>query len=157
MIARVIVDVPSRQTDRPFDYAVPAPMQSWIEVGSRVAVPFGGRTLQGFVVGFTGQAEVEAKRVKPVAELLDPMPPLRADLIELARWISDTYCCTWTTALQAMVPAALKGKAERYVYIPENGSEYDKSGTEAAAASESAEEETGADETGQLALLPRLP
>lgn len=152
MIVRVIVDVPSRQTDRPFDYAVPAPMRGWIEVGSRVAVPFGPRTLQGFVVGFAEQAEVEAERLKPIAELLDPTPPLRPDLIELARWMSGTYCCTWTTALQAMIPAALKGKAERFIYIPENGFEYDKSGVEAAAAAE-----TAADEAGQLTLMPRLP
>ncbi|CAM4253039.1 primosomal protein N' [Paenibacillus tarimensis] len=130
MIARVIVDVPSRQTDRPFDYRVDRDMAGWIEVGSRVAVPFGGRTLQGFVVGFAEEAEVETGRLKAVAELLDPMPPLLPDLIELARWMSITYVCTWTTALQAMIPAALKGKAERYVYITEGRSEYDDSRTE---------------------------
>ncbi|PZD93247.1 primosomal protein N' [Paenibacillus sambharensis] len=129
MIARVIVDVPSRQTDRPFDYRVDSDMAGWIEVGSRVAVPFGGRTLQGFVVGFAEEAEVEKGRLKAVAELLDPMPPLLPDLIELARWMSITYVCTWTTALQAMIPAALKGKAERYVYITEDRGEYADSRT----------------------------
>ncbi|MFD1955057.1 primosomal protein N' [Paenibacillus thailandensis] len=117
MIAKVIVDVPSRQTDRPFDYAVPRDMEPWIEPGSRVGVPFGGRVLQGFVIGLADESEFDAKRIKPVAELLDPVPPLLPDLIELARWMSDKYVCTWIAALQAMVPSALKGKAERFVTL----------------------------------------
>ncbi|MBD3918144.1 primosomal protein N' [Paenibacillus sp. PR3] len=117
MIARVIVDVPSRQTDRPFDYEVPQELQGWIEPGSRVGVPFAGRVLQGFVIALAplDTAEVDRSRLKPVAELLDPLPPLRPDLIELAEWVSDKYCCTMIAALQAMLPAALKGKAERHV------------------------------------------
>ncbi|MUT66824.1 primosomal protein N' [Paenibacillus sp. NEAU-GSW1] len=127
MIAKVIVDVPSRQTDRPFDYSVPADMEDWIEVGSRVGVPFGGRVLQGFVIALADTADIDAKRLKPVAELLDPVPPLLPDLIELAQWISDKYCCSWTTALQAMIPAALKGKAERVISL---NPEYEREGTE---------------------------
>ncbi|WP_053375632.1 primosomal protein N' [Paenibacillus sp. FJAT-27812] len=117
MIAKVIVDVPSRQTDRPFDYEVPAALADWIEVGSRVGVPFGPRVLQGFVTQLAETSDVDMKRLKPVSELLDHVPPLLPDLIELAKWMSEKYCCSWTTALQAMIPAALKGKAERLVGI----------------------------------------
>lgn len=46
-IAKVIVDVPVRSTDRPFDYIIPDALKLWIEVGSRVAVPFGPRTGPG--------------------------------------------------------------------------------------------------------------
>lgn len=38
-IAKVIVDVPVKETDRPFDYLVPESMREWIEIGSRVGVP----------------------------------------------------------------------------------------------------------------------
>lgn len=117
MIAKVIVDVPSRQTDRPFDYEVPEAMAGWIEVGSRVGVPFGGRVVQGFVTALADEADVDLDRLKPVAELLDPVPPLTVDLVALAEWMSVKYCCTWTAALQAMIPAALKGRAERYVSL----------------------------------------
>ncbi|MDQ8733448.1 primosomal protein N' [Paenibacillus sp. LHD-38] len=117
MIAKVIVDVPSRQTDRPFDYEVPEAFADWIEVGSRVGVPFGGRVLQGFVTQLAETSNIDSKRLKPISELLDHVPPLLPDLIGLAKWMSDKYCCSWTTALQAMIPAALKGKAERLVGI----------------------------------------
>ncbi|WP_168121952.1 primosomal protein N' [Paenibacillus sp. HB172176] len=115
MIAKVIVDVPSRQTDRPFDYEVPGAMEEWIAIGSRVGVPFGGRTLQGFVIGLAEQSSLPSSRLKPVAELLDGVPPLLPDMIELSEWLSAKYCCSRIQALQAMIPAALKGKEERRI------------------------------------------
>lgn len=118
-IAKVIVDVPSRETDRPFDYLIPAGMQGWIEVGSRVGVPFGRRTVQGFVLSLHEDTEMDLKRLKPIQELLDLMPPLPQDLVKLAEWMSRKYACSMISALQAMIPAALKGKAERYVTVPE--------------------------------------
>ena len=33
-MARVIVDVPSKDTDRPFDYLIPEELRPWVEVGA---------------------------------------------------------------------------------------------------------------------------
>lgn len=117
MIANIIVDVPSRQTDRPFDYEVPQEMQPWIAVGSRVGVPFGPRILQGFVISFSEHTDYVGNGLKQVAELLDPVPPLLPDLIELADWLSEKYCCSKIAALQVMLPTALKGKEEKHISI----------------------------------------
>jgi primosomal protein N' (replication factor Y) len=114
-IARVVVDVPVRETDRPFDYLVPAELADWTEIGSRVAVPFGPRTLQGFVVGFADEAEVEGSRLKPIEDVLDAVPPLTPELVELGSWMSRRWVCPAVVALQAMLPAALKGRTEKYV------------------------------------------
>ncbi|MDB4866002.1 MAG: priA [Cohnella sp.] len=118
-IARVIVDVPSRETDRPFDYLVPERLAAWTEVGSRVAVPFGGRTLQGIVTGFTEEAEVDLSRLKPLNDVLDAMPPLTPELIELGMWMSRRWLCPLVVALQVMLPAALKGRTEKYIALAE--------------------------------------
>ncbi len=114
-VARVIVDVPSRDTDRTFDYAIPERLCEWVEVGSRVAVPFGPRKLQGIVTALADDAEVDRGRLKPLEEVLDAMPPLSAELVALGEWISRRWLCPLTVALQAMLPAALKGRAEKYV------------------------------------------
>ncbi|WP_046214856.1 primosomal protein N' [Paenibacillus wulumuqiensis] len=116
-IAQVIVDVPSRGTDRPFDYIIPESMKGWLEIGSRVGVPFGPRTLQGFVVGLSMESDTPPVKLKPIKELLDLTPPLSEDLVELSEWMSGRYACHRITALQAMLPAALKGKAERYIRV----------------------------------------
>lgn len=122
LIAQVIVDVPSRGTDRPFDYIVPESMRGWLEVGSRVGVPFGSRTLQGFVIGLSGTSETPANKLKSLQELLDLVPPLSEELVELSEWMSAKYACHRITALQSMLPAALKGKAERYIRVAERES-----------------------------------
>ncbi|MBU5672881.1 primosomal protein N' [Paenibacillus brevis] len=119
-VAKVIVDVPSRETDRPFDYLIPESMSHWIEVGSRVGVPFGRRTVQGFVVSLHTESEMDLKRMKAIQELLDLTPPLPQDLVELAHWMSGKYACSKIAVLQAMIPTALKGRAERMVSVAES-------------------------------------
>jgi primosomal protein N' (replication factor Y) len=116
-IAKVIVDVPVKQTDRPFDYLVPESMREWIEIGSRVGVPFGHRTVQGFVIDLVPRTGTESFKLKPIQELLDIVPPLSEDLVELAEWMSERYASNRIMSLQVMVPTALKGKAERYISL----------------------------------------
>ncbi|RED65912.1 primosomal protein N' [Cohnella lupini] len=127
-VARVIVDVPSRDTDRTFDYLIPDRLKGWVEVGSRVAVPFGPRKLQGIVTGLAEDAEVEYSKMKPIEDLLDAIPPLSAELVELGEWISKRWLCPLTVALQAMLPAALKGRSEKYVF-PAAGADWSEEET----------------------------
>lgn len=115
MYAKVIVDVPVKQTNRAFDYSIPEAMREWVTVGSRVGVPFGPRKLQGFVVELHQRSDFDPNKVKPIAEVMDLYPPLTPDLVTLAHWISQTYLCNEITALQAMIPGALKAKYERHV------------------------------------------
>ncbi|MDO7905250.1 primosomal protein N' [Paenibacillus sp. JX-17] len=122
-IAKVIVDVPAKSTDRTFDYLIPAEMRRWIEVGSRVGVPFGHRTVQGFVTSLHERQEPGRFKLKPIQELLDLVPPLPPDLVELAGWMRERYACGEIMALQAMIPTALKGKAERYISVSDTESQ----------------------------------
>ena len=115
MYAKVIVDVPAKQTNRAFDYEVPASLSKWVEVGSRVGVPFGPRVLQGFVVELHEETQVDVSRIKPIQNVLDLVPPLTEELVSLGRWVSRMYLCHEVTALQAMLPAALKAKYERAI------------------------------------------
>ena len=57
MIAKVIVDIPSKSVDFTFDYLVPSRMQSMIQIGMRVVVPFGPRTIQGYIMAITEQPD----------------------------------------------------------------------------------------------------
>ncbi|MFE4711800.1 primosomal protein N' [Paenibacillus sp. NPDC056722] len=119
-IAKVIVDVPVRSTDRPFDYSIPESLKLWIEIGSRVAVPFGHRTVQGFVVSLESGETGSVSGLKPIQEVLDLIPPLSPELVELADWMSRKYACRRISSLQAMLPTALKGKAERLISLGES-------------------------------------
>ncbi|MGC4375586.1 primosomal protein N' [Fictibacillus sp. Mic-4] len=106
MIAKVIVDVPANTVNRSFDYKVPEKWTDTIQPGMRVVVPFGPRKLQGFVIELCGKSE--AKRLKEIDELLDPVPVLTDELIELGKWLAKETLCFLISAYQVMLPSAMK-------------------------------------------------
>ena len=63
--------------------------------------------------------EMDTAKMKPIQEVLDVMPPLSPELIELGEWMKERYACRYISALQSMLPTALKGKAERYISLGE--------------------------------------
>jgi primosomal protein N' (replication factor Y) len=107
--AEVIVEVKSAQVDRAFHYEVPEKWQTHVEIGTRVLVPFGPRRIEGYIVGFADQADVN--KIKPILEVLDDEPPLTPDLVMLAKWLSERYLCTRAAAVQALLPSGMRAKA----------------------------------------------
>ncbi len=114
-IAAVVVDVVARGTDRPFDYHVPESLRDAIEVGSRVRVSFGHRKVMGYVIRLSGEASYG--RLKPILDVMDLIPPLTPELVDLGLWMAETCLCHPITALNAMVPAMLKGRYRHVVRV----------------------------------------
>lgn len=82
-----------------------------LAIGQRVAVPLGkgNRPAAGIVVAVGGVeliGEVAPARVKAVAKAMPSLLPER--LVELAKWMSDYYCCPLGMVLAGMMPAAVK-------------------------------------------------
>lgn len=109
--ASVIVDVPSHTTDRPFDYEIPEELADQVEIGCRVRVPFGPRVLQGYVVGVHAYSQVD--NLRPIQEVVDLVPPLNEELVQLAEWMSTYYFSRRAATLEAMIPAVLKARYDR--------------------------------------------
>ena len=114
-IASVIVDVPAKQTDRSFDYKVPAEWQGAVQPGMRVIVPFGPRMVQGFVTALKDRSDF--KKLREIKDLMDLEPVLNEELLELAGWLIDEAMCFKISALQAMLPSAMKAKYEKEVRV----------------------------------------
>lgn len=106
--ASVIVDVPARQTDRPFDYIIPKKWEDIVQTGMRVVVPFGPRKLQGFIIGIKDSVEVESKKLKTIHEILDVTPVLNEELLKLGYWLTSETLCYMISAFQVMLPTAIK-------------------------------------------------
>ncbi|MBV7503786.1 primosomal protein N' [Bacillus sp. sid0103] len=114
-IASVIVDVPTKQTDRAFDYLIPEQWSGVIQPGMRVIVPFGPRKIQGFVTSLKSQSEFNKLR-----EIIEPMelePVLNKELLDLGDWLTEYTLCFKIFAYQVMLPAALKAKYEKKVKL----------------------------------------
>ncbi|MEC1520908.1 primosomal protein N' [Neobacillus niacini] len=114
-VASVIVDVPAKQTDRAFDYLIPAQWHETIQPGMRVIVPFGPRKIQGFVTEI--KADSEFKKLREIIEPMDLEPVLNQELLDLGNWLTENTLCFKIYAFQAMLPAALKAKYEKKVKL----------------------------------------
>ncbi|OPY57198.1 MAG: Primosomal protein N' [Pelotomaculum sp. PtaU1.Bin035] len=111
--AEVIVDLNARRTDRVFHYAVPPELWDKVDVGARVLVPFGGRRLAGYVVGFGYPGG--AVNIKEIAGVLDAWQVFTPELLALARWMAESYLCSTAEALQRILSPRLQVKGTRVV------------------------------------------
>ncbi|EGL82608.1 primosomal protein N' [Caldalkalibacillus thermarum TA2.A1] len=119
-IAEVIVDVPVLGADKPYDYRIPPDLSGQVQPGSRVAVPFGPRKVQGYVINIKGK-ETHQGQLKHIEAVLDDQPPLTEELLALSEWMSEKYVCFRSTAIQAMLPSALKARTTKEVIESPSG------------------------------------
>ncbi|PRS17610.1 primosomal protein N' [Bacillus paralicheniformis] len=115
--AEVIVDVTTKNIDRPFDYRIPDKFKGMIKKGMRVIVPFGARKIQGFVTGVKESSELAGRSVKDIEDILDLTPVLTEELLELSDWLTEKTLSFKITALQAMLPAAMKAKYGKEIKV----------------------------------------
>ncbi|CDR26759.1 primosomal protein N' [Staphylococcus schweitzeri] len=115
MIAKVIVDVASKSVDFKFDYLIPERLVSMIQPGIRVVVPFGPRTIQGYVMEVTTQpdSQLDISKLKNIIEVKDIKPELTPELIALSEWMSTTHVIKRISMLEVMLPSAIKAKYKK--------------------------------------------
>jgi primosomal protein N' (replication factor Y) len=99
--ASVAVPVPVR---REFTYRVGASLASRLQVGARVRVPFGRRSVVGTVVGWPVEPPEEGIELRDVEALVEHQRPLPPELLELTRFVADYYLCSWGEAIDTALP-----------------------------------------------------
>lgn len=117
MIANVIVDVNSKRVDKVFDYHVPENLQSSIQVGQRVAVPFGPRKIQGFIINLSQETNYDTSKLKDIIAIQDIKPELTEELIALSEWMAHTHISKRISVLDVMLPSAVKGKYKKVLKL----------------------------------------
>ncbi|WNV03179.1 primosomal protein N' [Candidatus Methylospira mobilis] len=90
---QVALPLPLRQV---FDYmAPPEAVESGLQVGARVLVPFGSgqgeRIMTGVVTGFPAVSQEDRRGLKPVLQVLDEQSLLSSDDCEILLWASRYY------------------------------------------------------------------
>jgi primosomal protein N' (replication factor Y) len=76
--------------------------------GARVRVPFGNRTLIGFLHSVPGTSELPTKKLKPAIEILDSTPLVPNSLVLLAEWASAYYHHPPGEVFSALYPKKLR-------------------------------------------------
>ncbi len=102
-IAKVVVDL---ALNREFDYRIPPHLLGQVQIGSRVAVPFGRRTAQGYVVGLAESSSYP--KLKDIGEVLGQKPLLGDKMLELTRWMGRYYCCPVELCVKCALPEVVR-------------------------------------------------
>ena len=112
MYASVIVDIAHSQVDKIFEYSCPDNIQP----GSRVKVPFGGRYLDGFVIGVSERSTLAPEKIKPVGEVFDEAPALVPECFSLMERISSRFKVPKVAALRLFLPSEMRHGRVREIF-----------------------------------------
>jgi primosomal protein N' (replication factor Y) len=106
-VLRVALDTPLR---RLFDYLPPAGSETRAlpAVGVRVRVPFGRQRLIGLVTEIGDSSPLPTERLKPILEVLDPLPVADAGVLGLLVWAAQYYHHPIGEVLASALPKALR-------------------------------------------------
>jgi len=107
MIAKILVDIKSKNVDKTYDYLVPEKYFGIIEIGARVIVPFGNRKVMGFCLEIAQKSEYQ-KELKAIESVIDMESYLTPELISLADSMRMETSSMLIQILETMLPAALK-------------------------------------------------
>ena len=109
--ANIIVDISLEKLDKTFQYKVPEAIRERLTPGMQVVVPFGNRTLTGYVLELTDESEFDETKTKEILGISEKSVPIESQLISLAAWMKDTYGCTMNQALKTVLPTKTRVKA----------------------------------------------
>ncbi|MSP52646.1 MAG: primosomal protein N' [Gammaproteobacteria bacterium] len=110
-IIQVAINSPLR---RVFDYSAPKKHQTHdIQVGMRVQVPFGNKSVIGIVVAITDKTDVPAQKLKAISDVLDTAPLLPSHLYKLVCWSAKYYQYPLGDVLAQAIPALLRQGKEK--------------------------------------------
>lgn len=107
--------VVNRPIDQVLTYRAPARTVRAIQPGQRVRVPLGrgNRLAVGYCVStdVTPPEGLDSRKLKGVAEVIDPVPLIDGKMLALTRWMAEYYMCSWGQALDSAVPAGVRNQS----------------------------------------------
>ena len=119
MTAEVIVDIAHSEVDKIFEYRA----IDGVRAGSRVRVPFGGRTVDGYVMRLKEGSEYDGSKLKNISSVVDE--PLTEECLRLVEEIAARYRCPKALVLRLFLPSEMRKGAVRELFktyaVLENG------------------------------------
>jgi len=109
--AEVVPDTRSLLPRDSYTYEVPPELDRAVVLGTRVAIPFGKRSIMGYVVA---RGELATRDdVRLIESVIDAEPFLSPQHVQLSRWIAGRYCAPLNEVIRAMVPKGARARPSR--------------------------------------------
>ncbi|HKL73538.1 MAG TPA: primosomal protein N' [Clostridia bacterium] len=102
MIYEVIVDISNGEVDRVFDYS----SDEVLPLGCRVKIPFGNRTLEGFIFNIKESTDIKTKEI---IGRIDDFVAISQEMLELSKELSSKYNLRVVDVLRLCIPSKLRG------------------------------------------------
>ena len=109
MYAEVLIEYPTKKIDKYFTYKIPEFLINTIKIGMKVKVPFGTKTINGFVMNIKKEY-IEDYELKEIVDVIDKELILNDELMKLGLYLSEKTLCPLISAYQTMLPSSLKIK-----------------------------------------------
>ena len=119
MIAGILVEISHSNIDKTFDYIVPKKLEEIIKIGMKVEVPFGNKTIEGFVLELKNNTSI--KNLKEIISIKEKELILNEELLQLGKIIKSNTLSTLISCYQTMLPKGVKAKQNSTLTI-----KYDK-------------------------------
>ena len=109
--ANIIVDISLEKLDRTFQYRIPERLREVLAPGMQVRVPFGSRSVTGYVMELTDTAEYDISRIREIKSVVQNSVAIEGQLIALAAWMRKQYGGTMNQALKTVLPVKAAKRA----------------------------------------------
>ncbi len=112
----VAVGLPVYKT---YTYKIPAQFSHCVSAGKRVLVPFGKRTVTGYILGSCeNKSDGE---IKPILDILDDKPMFPLSMKSFFQWIADYYMHPIGDVIKSALPGGINLYDFVYIHITEKG------------------------------------
>lgn len=100
-------------------------MRRLAQPGSRIVVPLGRKLITGYIVAvrenLRAGTSLQESDIKDAKEILDVVPLVTPELLQLTRWVAEYYLAPWGEVIKAALPPGISPTIERFLSISEKG------------------------------------
>src|SRR5439155_20908226 len=89
---------------------IPREVEGGAELGWRIKVSFGPRQVFGCVTALVEQSP--HTNLRPILKVVGAQSLVTPNILQLARWIGDYYCCPIEIALKSVLPEVVRKEKE---------------------------------------------
>ncbi|MEK6279244.1 MAG: primosomal protein N' [Acidobacteriota bacterium] len=108
-----------------FTYRLPESMRTTAQPGSRIVVPLARKLVTGYIVALLDSLPVGTKLsetdIKDAKEILDLVPLVTPQLLQLTKWVSDYYLAPWGEVIKSALPPGISPGMEVYLSLTTSG------------------------------------
>ena len=120
-LVNVYIEHPTLALDQCFSYCYE---EETLAIGMRVCVPFGKKSVIGFIDSFQELSEKEVHalpyQIKKIERVIDREPLLNEELLALGKWMARYYVASTISCYQSMLPKVLKPSQTKAKIIMED-------------------------------------